>query len=423
MIVGILIACQWNIATYFWLWGVIGCTLATGLTLLLTKRPSTVVLIPALLLCAVIGGLLTTQRLQVDWTHHCPNKAIMEVYLTETPVPREKNWRAKAKVNMVDNHPAYGEITLFLRKDSTAAILRYGDHILLHGKPDCKRRYIYITDNHYILTKRDSTTLRAHSERLRMSLLQRMRSGPLNPHQTGVAEALSLGWRGDLEEDTQAAFRDAGLAHLLAVSGLHVGLLASIVGGLLVWVGKERRGRIIRGTMQLIAVWLFALFSGLSPATIRAALMFSLFIIAQISTRRTPTMNLLAASAILTLAANPLLLKDIGWQLSYSAVTGIVLAKPVITAFHNKLWQLTAVSTFATLATLPIVATCFHRLPIYFLIANIIIVPLAGVMLFFSLAYLAVPCIATAWPLHYLIGFSEWLTTWVSSLPGAVVAI
>ena len=418
LIAGIVIAGHFDLPSKVWLWCLAGCAAVIGITMLFSKHLHVVDVLLTVLLCGMAGGLLATLQQQRDWTRDCPEKAFLEVRLTETPVPREKSWQAKAQVGKRN-----GDITLYLRKDSTAATLRYGDRLLLHGYPDIERRSIYITSDHYLVTGRDSTSLRARCEALRLRLLHRMQAGPLAQREAGVAEALTLGWRGDIAPETQASFRDAGIAHLLAVSGLHVGLLAAIVGGLLVWVGKERRGRLIRGSVQLAAIWLFTLLTGLAPSTVRAALMFSLFIVAHIFARRTPTLNLLAVAAIVTLVANPLLVYNVGWQLSYSAVAGIALARPVITAFRNRLWQLTAVSTFATLATLPVVATTFHRLPVYFLIANIVIVPLAGVLLFLSLAYMALPCDVTAWPLYWLTRFCEWLTAWVASLPGAVVEV
>ena len=418
MIAGIIAACHTSASTTFWLWSMALCALAVGISLVVWRRLHSLTFFLTVLFCSLAGGLLATLKLQSDWTRDCPDKTFLNVRLTETPMPRERSWRAKARVV-----GASGDITLFLRKDSTAATLRYGDQLLLHGYPDRQRRTIYITSDHYIVTGRDSSSLRARSEAVRLKLLRRMQAGPLAPREAGVAEALTLGWRGDLDAVTRASFRDAGIAHLLAVSGLHVGLLAAIAGGLLFWVGKERRGRIVRGSVQLVAVWLFALLTGLAPSTVRAALMFSLFIVAHITARRTPSLNLLAAAAIITLTINPLLINDVGWQLSYCAVAGILLAKPAIMAFHNRLWQLTAVSTFATLATLPVVVTTFHRLPLYFLIANTVIVPLAGLLLALSLAYMALPCDVTAWPLYWLIRFCEWLTAWVASLPGAVVEV
>ena len=418
MIAGILAACHTSASTTFWLWGMVLCALAVGISLVVWRRLHSLTFVLAVFFCGLAGGLLATLKLQSDWTRDCPDKAFLNVRLTETPMPRERSWRAKARVV-----GASGDITLFLRKDSTAATLRYGDRLLLHGYPDRQRRTIYITSDHYIITGRDSTSLRARSEAVRLKLLRRMQSGPLPKQQAGVAEALTLGWRGDLDAGTQASFRDAGIAHLLAVSGLHVGLLAGMVGGLLFWVGKERRGRIVRGSAQMVAIWIFTLLSGLAPSAVRAALMFSLFIVAHITARRTSSLNLLAAAAIVTLTIDPMMLNDLGWKLSYSAMAGILLAYPVVTAFRNQLWRSAAVSTFVTLATLPVVATTFHRLPLYFLIANIVLVPLAGLLLALSLTYMALPCDVTAWPLYWLIRFCEWLTAWVASLPGAVVEV
>ena len=238
-----------------------------------------------------------------------------------------------------------------------------------------------------------------------------------------MAEALTLGWKADIDPETRDAYRDAGIAHLLAVSGLHVGLLAAMVGALMFWTGKERRGRTIRGSVQLVAVWGFALITGLAPSTVRAALMFSLFIVSNILGRRTETFNLLAASAIITLMGNPMLVTDTGWQLSYAAVTGILLARPLINAYRNKLWQSAQVSLAATLATTPITLLTFHRLHPYFLISNILIIPFSAVILALALLYMAVPAAWTAWPLEWTLRAVEALTSWVASLPGAVIEI
>ena len=245
-----------------------------------------------------------------------------------------------------------------------------------------------------------------------------MQSGPLQDG--GVAEALALGWKADIGRDTKAHYRNAGLAHLLAVSGLHVGILAAIVGGLFWWTGRERRGRIIRGSLQLLAVWGFAFITGAAPSTLRAALMFSMFIVNDMLARRVVPLNLLALAAIVMLVADPLLVYDISWQLSFSAVAGILLAQPAIRALRTPVGQAAAVSVAATLATLPVVVATFHRLPLYFIIASVIVVPIAGVILALSLLYMIVPCVATAWPLDLLLRGTDTLTGWVGSLPGAV---
>jgi competence protein ComEC len=252
-----------------------------------------------------------------------------------------------------------------------------------------------------------------------MKALHRMQRGPLEHRHAGVAEAMTLGWRGDLEPDLYSQFRDAGIMHLLCVSGLHVGLLAAMVGWLLLWLGEERRGRIIRGSLQLVALWGFALLTGWAPGTVRAALMFSLFVVSHMMGRRTESLNLLALAAIVMLAADPQLLFDTGWQLSFSAVTGILLARPAIQLFHNPFWQAAVVSLAATLTTLPVTLSTFHTFQPYFLISNIIIVPLAAIILALSLLYMLLPCSLFASPLWWLLECSDRLTGAISRLPGA----
>ena len=264
----------------------------------------------------------------------------------------------------------------------------------------------------------ESSPLRTFSEPLRTRLLHRMQGGPLQDG--GVAEALALGWKADIGRDTKVHYHNAGLAHLLAVSGLHVGIMAGIVGVLFWWTGRERRGRIIRGSLQLLAVWGFAFITGAAPSTLRAALMFSMFIVNDMASRRVVPLNLLALAAIVMLLAEPLLIYDVGWQLSFSAVAGILLAQPAIRALHTPFGQAAAVSVAATLATLPVVVATFHRLPLYFIIANVIVVPAAGFILGLSLLYMLLPCAVTAWPLQLLLRGTDALTAWVGSLPYAV---
>ena len=396
----------------------VGCGVGVGL--LWGEKGHRIAVAMALLLAVVAGGWLQSLAVQHDWTRTATGKTYLAVRLTETPQPRGKTLRARAEVEAIgqQSQPASGIITLYFKPDGN---LHYGDRLLLHAYTDLQHRSVYVTPDHYMLLSRDSTSLRSRAEKLRQSLLRRVHAGPLAPHEAAVVEALALGWRADIEEDTQTAFRNAGLAHLLAVSGLHVGLLAAMVGGLLWPLGKERKGKLIRGAAQLMTVWIFALFTGLAPSTIRAELMFSLFIASDLGERRTPKLNILAASAIITLSARPLLLFDLGWQLSYSAVCAIVLARPAVAAFRSRIAQGAAVSTAATLGTLPVCCGVFHRLPLYFLVANVVVVPLSGLLLALALLYVALPCEAVGWCVGLLMRGIEWFTAAVASLPGAVV--
>lgn len=424
-------ACHWTgMPTAGWIVLLAVAAMASGLMLFLGKGKQTILLTTLLTIIflsigALRGSLDDPRHNPGHWTHSSNLSAerhtFLTLRLTESPTPRERSWKAVTEVETIDNQHCYGAIRLYLRKDSTAAALRYGDRLLAHGYPDRERGSLYVTSDHYLLLSRDSTSLRARCETLRMKLLGRMQAGSLEHRSRGVAEAMTLGWRGDLEPDLQAQFRDAGIMHLLCVSGLHVGLLAAMAGWLLVWLGKERRGRIIRGAVQLAVIWAFALLTGLAPATVRAGLMFSLFVINNMIGRRTSTLNLLAAAAIAMLVADPMLLFDTGWQLSFSAVAGILLAQPAIALHRNILWQATIVSLAATLATLPITLSTFHQFQPYFLIANVVIVPAASVLLACSLLYMALPCTITAFLARWPIWFCDRLTASISRLPGAVI--
>lgn len=436
----VALALMTGIATQHWLpsmpttagwWCVAITAVAVGLVLTLKRRLDSYLTIAALLLCiAAIGGTLgrrhDPQHNPAHWSQHTAaveRQEFVGLRITTTPIPREKSYMAKAEVTSIGGKHTEGSIRIYFKKEPASERLRYGDRLTAHTYIGGDRQSIYTTSDHYIITERDSISLRARSEALRMRLLSRMQHGPLPSKEAGIAEAMTLGWKADLDKTTQTAFRDAGIAHLLAVSGLHVGLVAAMLGAFCFFIPKERKGRVVRGVVQLAGVWTFALITGMAPSTMRAALMFSLFIVSNIMARRTPKLNLLAATAIITLTAQPMLLFDVGWQLSYTAVAGILLARPVISLWHNWIWQATAVSASATLATLPVTLSTFNRLQPYFLIANILIVPMSGVVLALSLAYMALPCGITAWLLHWPLAAIGWLTEQVSSLPWASVEV
>lgn len=411
-----------------WVWVVmLGISALAGGSLLFFRNKD--FRTPLFLLLALTFVAIGALRLLPDdprsdtqhWTHLVQQPSFLTLRLTETPTPRERSWKTDAEVITVDNQEARGTLRLYLRKDSTAATLRYGDTLTLHGYSDTLRGMLYVTSDHYLVTGHDSTSLRARCEALRMKLLRRMQRGPLEHRHAGVAEAMTLGWRGDLEPDLYAQFREAGIMHLLCVSGLHVGLLAVMVGWMFFWLGEERRGRILRGSLQLLALWAFALLTGLAPATVRATLMFSLFVVSHMMGRRTDNLNLLSLAAIAMLMADPMLLFNTGWQLSFSAVAGILLARPAIQLSHNPLWQTAVVSIAATLATLPVTLATFHTFQPYFLIANIIIVPLAALILALSLLYMLLPCPLFASPLWWILECSDRLTAAISRLPGATI--
>ncbi len=381
------------------------------------------------------------------------------VHLTETPRPAARSYQVVAEVDSVGGAATQGRLMLFVAKDSLSATLAVGDRLRLTATPRLPnaeenpyqfnyRRYLR---HHGILWQcyvphdawqrmADSAAvlgLRQRMLQLQQYWVRQIGSFDLTPRQRGIAEALLLGWREEVDETTQRQFREAGITHLLCVSGLHVGVLALLVGGSLFFLGRRRWQRIVKGVVQLVAVWFFVLLTGMAPATLRAGVMFSLMIVGDMGGLRSNTLNNLATSAVLIFCFAPMQLFDVGFQLSYAAVLGILAWQrplrdllPGLVEHRSKphrwllgrVWDWTCLSTAAQLGTLPLVLYYFHQFPLYFLIANLTVVPLAGVLL--ATALLTVLTGGGAWItalLRWELGCVESLTGWVSSLPSALL--
>lgn len=213
----------------------------------------------------------------------------------------------------------------------------------------------------------------------------------------GIALAITLGVKSHLERDVQMAYAAAGAMHVLAVSGLHVGIIYLIISFLL----KPIRRIPIVGVWShaifcSLMLWVYAALTGFSPSVQRAAVMFTFIILAQASRRQSSIYNTLACSALGLLWYNPNLMYSVGFQLSYLAVFGIVYLQPRICTWANPrnkvvdyFWQLTAVSLAAQIATFPLGLYYFHQFPVYFWLSNIVVIPAALVMLPLGLATLA----------------------------------
>lgn len=381
------------------------------------------------------------------------------VRLVEAPRQSAKCYKVVAEVDSVEGAPTQGRVMLFVAKDSLAAGLRAGDCLRLTATPRIPsgeenpyqfdyRRYLrhhgvlwqcYVSQGCWQIVpdKVAFTGLRYQMLKLQQHWVRQIASFDLTLRQQGIAEALLLGWREDVDESTQQQFRDAGITHLLCVSGLHVGVLALLVGGCLFFLGRRRWQRVVKGTVQLVAVWFFVLLTGMAPATLRAGVMFSLMILGDMGEQRPNTLNNLATSAVLIFCFAPMQLFDVGFQLSYAAVLGIMAwqrplrdlipwlagrsSKP-LRWFLGKVWEWTCLSTAAQLGTLPLVLYYFHQFPLYFLIANLTIVPFAGVLL--ATALLTVLSGGVAWItalLRWELDLVDGLTRWVSSLPSALL--
>ena len=219
--------------------------------------------------------------------------------------------------------------------------------------------------------------------------------------EAGVAEALLIGFRNDLDPELVIDYSKTGVVHIIAISGMHLGLIYGMLVFLCKPIRKKKWGKWLHPIILLAALWIFSLLTGASASILRAAVMFTFIILGESFERKSNTFNSLAASAFCLLVYNPYFLWDAGFLLSYTAVLGILIfTKPIYRLIYcnnqllDAIWQLNAVTLSAQILTLPLVFYYFHQFPNYFLFTNFIAVPVSGLILYAELILLLISPLA-----------------------------
>jgi competence protein ComEC len=302
-----------------------------------------------------------------------------------------------------------GNIIVYFSSNVQSSALSYGSTIIINkplqpvkssGNPGSfnYKRYCNFADIAYqvYLTPADFSASPTVETRVVKKLIFQCRKSVINilrrfikgSKEAALAEALLIGYKDELDKDLVQAYSNTGVVHIIAVSGLHLGIIYWLLNLLMRPLAKKRSTKWIAVVLTLTGLWLFSLLAGAGPSVIRSAVMFSFIIIGNAFSRNGLVLNNLAASAFLLLCWNPFWLWDIGFQLSYAAVLSIVLFyKPVYNLLYvkNKLpdaiWQLNAVTLSAQVLTLPLCIYHFHQFPVLFLVANMVAVPLSSLLL------------------------------------------
>ncbi len=310
------------------------------------------------------------------------------------------------------------KIVLFIRSKS----IQVGDELLIHSRLSPIRndnnpggfdaelywwskgisRMGFLTEDDYkILGSESGAWFFSTLNRLRSyfsSVLSRYLSGD----ELALASALILGDKELLSSELKMEFSDAGAMHVLAVSGLHVGIVLYLI---LFILGKFSRFISKRKALivALSVIWVYAGVTGFSPSVLRATIMFSVLSVGQLMLKNSNNFNLLFFSAFLLLMWKPLMIFDIGFQLSYLAMLGIFILHPIISMMFyfrfkwlNWIWQGTSVGISAQLFTVPLTLYYFHQFPNYFALTNIGVMVLAGVLLGLGLLLFLVHAIPLA---------------------------
>ena len=217
----------------------------------------------------------------------------------------------------------------------------------------------------------------------------------LSKDQFAVLAALTIGYKDTLDPELQENFSYSGAMHILSVSGLHVGVIYLILQAVFLLMFRKSKWKFINTVFTVCALWMYAFITGLPPSVVRATTMFSLVAVGVALGRKSQIYNTISVSAFVILLFDPNLLFDVGFQLSYCAVIGIVWFQPQISSllyvkpkWLKWWWNLTAVSLAAQIATLPLALYYFHQFPNYFLLANYVAIPLSTLIIYLAVLFL-----------------------------------
>lgn len=247
----------------------------------------------------------------------------------------------------------------------------------------------YLNPNDLTFVKTTTLSFSNIGTNIKSKIVSVLKNSGLSQDAFSICTALLVGYDDEITNNVVQQFSHSGTLHILSVSGLHTGVLY----GLLIWLfsffDKANRYKKTTSVIILITLWLFVSITGFCPAVLRAALMLSLILIGKTYNKQSNTYNALFLSAFILLLFNPYLLFDVGFQLSYLAVLGILYFYPILKRIYQfdnkylqKLWDSVLISVAATLFTLPIALYNFHQFPVWFAFSNMLIIPISmGIMI------------------------------------------
>ena len=257
-------------------------------------------------------------------------------------------------------------------------------------------------------------------------LLQRLETAGLSDNQYAVVAAMALGDKSSLTKDLKETYSMTGASHILALSGLHLGIIYALLSLLVV----GRRWQMITQVAIILSIWAFVFLTGMSTSVVRSAIMLTVYALLAIGHRQKMSVNTLAFTAIVMLLVSPQALFDVGFQMSFMAVFSILLFTPLFYRPFSAeylmthriirwLWGMVAVSIAAQIGVAPLIAYYFGHFSCFFLLTNFIVIPAATLILYLSLTTLLIPSIGIA--LASIVGLLNTTLLYISTIPGATI--
>ncbi len=362
---------------------------------------------------------LRNQEAWIGYRYHKNDTIIATIQ--EPLVQKRKTWKALASIIAVKHQGnwmnAKSNLLIYIKNDSLSSTLETGDEIKFQeplqkitndfnaGSFDFVRYchfqqiyfQVYLPNAAIVPYKKNSPSFTYYLYETRNRILKVIKKAIPDKSEQSVAEALLIGYKEDLDRSLVQSYSNTGVVHIIAISGLHLAMIYGLLIYVLQPIGNKKWNNYFRTMIILSILWGFSFITGGAAAILRSAVGFSFLLISKSLGYKNYTLNTLAASAFFLLLYNPFLLWDIGFQLSYTAVLGIVLFSGYIEHwfnFKNKLlqfiWQLNSITIAAQVLTLPIILYQFHQFPNLFLFTNFLVVPLSGIILYAELLILLV---------------------------------
>ena len=385
---------------YYWIGGLLFIFIASIFLKNSLLRGTTL-----LIICFLAGWTLTYHKTAINHSSHyinLPQFTYYQAVITSNVEIKSKTFKVEAEVNAIKVDGKWqnstGKTLLYFNR-AEAQRPQYGDVFLIKNMPreveapknpeefDYRRflQYKGIYAHHFLwgqeyikIGHEPPSKILEFSYKSNQYADSVFKARIQTPNEYGVASAMVVGLRDDIDNDLLDAYSASGAIHVLSVSGMHVGILFLFLGYLLGWIKKRGKyGKQIFALTVILLLWGYAIFTGLSSTVLRATVMFSFIQIGTAIDRRQNIYNTLAISALLLLCWNPYWLIDVGFQLSYLAIIGIVFLHPYLNQLASPnnpiiraIWEGTCVCFSAQLFTFPLSVYYFHQFPTFFLIAN-----------------------------------------------------
>lgn len=356
------------------------------------------------------GGILTSfeaSKSKADIPHEGTYRAIAENY----PIEKKNSFQCQLLIQsiLINGKETLCEkrVISYFGKDSLSGSIQPGEEIIFNarinpltgtgtfsGYENFLQREgfcasTYIACRQWAKSKAPARrSTRYIALKYRRELCKLFEDSAISDKARPILLAMTLGAVELLDKETKENFSVSGVSHLLAVSGLNVGILVLLLNLFLHGMNRFENTRLTKEFILLISIWIYAFITGLSPSVVRAVIMFSFIIFSNLIHRQTNIYHSLLLSAFGMLLYNPYYLFNISFQLSYTALFSIVLFQPKIKGLllvNNKIlkyfWEIITISIAAQICTFPLILYYFHSFPTHFLVTNFILVPLSFLLL------------------------------------------